>query len=70
VQKAILAMTLDTLAAWYKNQLQALAAAKRDVSWFAWLYESIKWQADSLRAELGNWQQSVEQTMQTLRDSL
>jgi len=70
VQKAILAMTLDTLAAWYKNQLQALAAAKRDVSWFVWLYESIKWQADSLRAELSNWQQSVEQTMQTLRDSL
>lgn len=70
VQKAILAMTLDTLAAWYKNQLQALAAAKRDVSWFAWLYESIKWQADSLRSEIGNWQQSIESEMQTLRDSL
>lgn len=55
VQNAILALTLDTLAWGYKNQLQTLAASKRDVSWFAWLYESIKWQADAIRSSIG-WQ--------------
>ncbi len=52
VQNAILALTLDTLAWGYKNQLQTLAASKRDVSWFAWLYESIKWQADAIRSSI------------------
>ena len=60
VQNAILALTLDTLAWWYKNQLQTLAASKRDVSWFAWLYESVKWQADQIKASLWIWNQSTQ----------
>jgi len=52
VNNAVLAMTLDTIAGGYKRQLQTLAASGKDVSGFAGIYESIKAQADSLRASI------------------
>jgi hypothetical protein len=52
VNNAVLALTLDTIAWWYKRQLQTLAAAGKDVSGFAGLYESIKSQAESIRATI------------------
>lgn len=53
VNKAVLAMTLQTLAEGYKKQLQINAAAGKDVSWFSGLYDSLSWQVDWLRAEIG-----------------
>jgi hypothetical protein len=52
VQKAVLALTLDTVAWWYKRQLSFLWASGRDVSLYVSLYNNFKWQADSIRAEL------------------
>lgn len=53
VNKAVLAMTLQTLAEGYKKQLQINAAAGKDVSGFSWVYDSLSWQVDALRAEIG-----------------
>lgn len=50
--KAVLAMTLDTIAGGYKKQLRTLAASGRDVSGFASLYDEIKSQADYLKSQL------------------
>lgn len=61
VNKAVLAMTLDTIAGGYKKQLRTLAASGRDVSGFVSLYEEIKSQADSLKSELGIEQGSANQ---------
>jgi len=52
VNNAVLALTLDTIAWGYKRQLQTLAAAWKDVSGFAGLYDSIKAQADSIKASI------------------
>ncbi len=52
VNNAVLALTLDTIAGGYKRQLQTLAAAGKDISWFAGIYENIKWQADAIRATI------------------
>jgi len=49
VNKAVLAMTLDTIANGYKKQLRTLVASGRDVSGFVSLYEEIQGQADSLK---------------------
>lgn len=52
VNDAILAMTLEIVAWWYKRQLQSLAAAGKDVSWYAWLYENLTSQANALKVWL------------------
>lgn len=50
--KAVLAMTLKVVAWGYKRQLQSLAAAWKDVSWFSWIYENLMGQVDSIETEL------------------
>lgn len=52
VNKAVLAMTLDTIAAGYKRNLATLAASGRDVSGFSSIYQNIKSQADDMKTEL------------------
>jgi hypothetical protein len=46
-------MTLDVVAGGYKRQLQTLAAAWRDVSWFTWIYDRITSQSDTIKSQLG-----------------
>ena len=53
VNKAVLAMTLKVVAGWYKRQLQSLAAAWKDVSWFQWLYDNLSGQVEALENEIG-----------------
>lgn len=53
VNDAVLAMTLDTVAEGYKQQLRTLAASGRDVSGFVSLYGELKAQADNLKAGIG-----------------
>jgi hypothetical protein len=53
INKWVLAMTLDTIAGWYLNQLRSLAGLWYNVSDLGWVYDNIKWQADALRQELG-----------------
>lgn len=48
VNKAILSMTLKTMWNGYKSQLQALASAKNDVSWYGWLYNQYMDMVNSL----------------------
>lgn len=52
VNNAVLALTLDTIAWGYKRQLQTLAAAWKDVSWFSGIYESLKAQSDSIKSQI------------------
>lgn len=51
--KAVLAMTLDTLAGGYKRQLATLAKSGVDVSGLTSTYEELKAQADAARSEIG-----------------
>ena len=60
VNKAVLAMTLDSLAEWYKVQLAGLAKWWVDVSLYAWAYNSLKLQADQYKKELGIWTNTVD----------
>ena len=53
VNRALLAMTLDSLSTGYKKRLATVAGLGYDVSWLAGAYESIKTQADDIRSELG-----------------
>lgn len=50
--EAILAMTLKVVAWGYKKQLQTLAAAWKDVSWFSWLYDNLMSQVETLESNL------------------
>lgn len=52
VNKAVLAMTLKVVAGWYKRQLQSLAAAWKDVSWFSGLYNNLQGQVEALENSL------------------
>ena len=52
VNKALLAMTLDSLSIWYKKRLSTVAWLWYDVSWLAGAYDSIKSQADNIRSSL------------------
>ena len=61
VNNAVLALTLDTIAGGYKRQLQTLAAAGKDVSGFAGLYESIKAQADSIKSSIPGFNTDISQ---------
>jgi hypothetical protein len=51
--KAVLAMTLDTLAGGYKRQLATLAKSGVDVSGLTSTYNELKAQADAARSEIG-----------------
>lgn len=53
VNEWVLAFTLDVLAGWYLKQLKSMAWQWYDVSGLEWVYENIKWQADSLKQQLG-----------------
>ena len=60
VNNAILAMTMEVIAWWYKKQLQSLAAAWKDVSWYSWLYDNLMWQVKDIKT--GLWmQQNISQ---------
>ena len=52
VNDAVLAMTLKVVAWGYKRQLQNLAAAWQDVSWFQWLYDNLTWQVEAIETRL------------------
>jgi hypothetical protein len=52
VNKAVLAMTLDTIAGGYKRKIATLAKAGYDVAGLTSTYEEIKSLADSTKAEL------------------
>lgn len=52
VNNAVLALTLDTVAWGYKRQLQTLAAAGKDVSGFAGIYDSLKAQSDWIKSNI------------------
>ena len=54
VNKAILAMTLDTIANGYKAKIATLAKANFDVSGFKSIYEDIRNQSDALKSSLGS----------------
>jgi hypothetical protein len=60
VNEAILAMTLDMLADWYKRKLSTQASLWYDVSGMAWLYQQIINKAEDLRAWI--WLDDVTQT--------
>lgn len=53
VNEWVLAFTLDVLAGWYLKQLKSMAWQWYDVSGLEWIYENIKWQADSIKQQLG-----------------
>jgi hypothetical protein len=67
VNEAILAMTLDMLADWYKRKLSTQASLGYDVSGMAWLYQQIINKAEDLRAGIGldDTQQTTTQTNMT-----
>jgi len=53
VNKAILAMTLKTVANGYKNQIATLARSGNDVSRATGAYKAIMEQVDDLNAQIG-----------------
>jgi hypothetical protein len=52
VNQALLAMTLDSLANWYKKRLSTVAWLWYDVSWLIWAYESLQNQAENVKTTL------------------
>lgn len=63
VNDAILAMSLDMLADWYKRKLATQASLGYDVSGMAWLYQQIITKADELMAWI--WASDTNTTTQT-----
>lgn len=63
VNDAILAMSLDMLADWYKRKLSTQASLGYDVSGMAWLYQQIITKADELMAWI--WASDTNTTTQT-----
>lgn len=64
VNKAILAMTLDTISNGYKAKIATLAKANFDVSGFKSIYEDIRNQSDALKNSLGStWTQKSTNTV-------
>lgn len=52
INKAVTAMTLRSIANWYKSQLQALARWGADVADFAWEYKMVMKRVNQLEKEL------------------
>ena len=70
VNNAILWMTLKVVAWWYKRQLQSLAAAWKNVSWFSWLYDNLIWQVDAIETWLWikSWKEDTQKQTITSND--
>ena len=65
VNEAILAMSLDMLADWYKRKLATQASLGYDVSGMAWLYQQITTKADELMAWIWASDTTTTQTQMT-----
>lgn len=70
VNKAVLWMTLKVLAEWYKRELQTLAAWWKDVSWFAWLYDSLRGQVEAIETDLWIVWETTPQDEETIQQNL
>lgn len=64
VNNAVLAMSLNMLADWYKRKLATQASLWYDVSGMAWLYQQIITKADDLMAWIG-WDTATDTTLQS-----
>ena len=65
INNAILAMSLDMLADWYKRKLSTQASLWYDVSWMQGIYKQLINQAEELRAWIWNTNQSTLQSTQS-----